>query len=60
MSLLAFDLGGTKLATAVFNEEGKILFREITPLEKRKGSEVAELITNRISTLSDVTEITGD
>ena len=60
MSLLAFDLGGTKLATAVFNKEGIISFREIIPLEKRKGAEVAELITNRISTLSDVTEITGD
>ncbi|HEY5462404.1 MAG TPA: ROK family protein [Hanamia sp.] len=59
MSLLAFDLGGTKLATAIFNNEGKILFREITPLEKRKGHEVGKLITNRISTLSDVTEITG-
>jgi glucokinase len=48
MSLLAFDLGGTKLATAVFNEDGKILFREITPLEKRKGAEVGELISNKI------------
>jgi len=60
MSLLAFDLGGTKLATAIFNNEGKILFSEITPLEKRKGPEVGKLITNRISTLSDVTGITKD
>lgn len=48
MSLLAFDLGGTKLATAVFNNNGKILMREITPLEKRKGSEVSELILSKI------------
>lgn len=60
MSLLAFDLGGTKLATAVFNKEGKVLFREVSALEKRKGAAVGELISNRISTLSEVTEITGD
>jgi glucokinase len=60
MSLLAFDLGGTKLATAVFNEHGKILWREITPLDKRKGEEVGELITSRILSLSDTARLSGD
>lgn len=46
MSLLAFDLGGTKLAIAVFNEDGEILFHKIVALQKRIGSEVAELITH--------------
>ncbi len=60
MSLLAFDLGGTKLATAVFDEDSNILSREITAIGKCKAAEVAELITSRISTLSEVTKIMGD
>src|SRR6185312_2594090 len=60
MSLLAFDLGGTKLATAVFNERGKILWREIAPLEKRKGTGVGELITERIHSLSETAKVSGD
>lgn len=60
MSLLAMDLGGTKLATAVFDEKGKILFREVTPLEKRKGPEVGKLITNNFSSLVDAALLTGN
>jgi glucokinase len=60
MALLAFDLGGTKLATAVFNEQGDILFREITALEKRKGKEVAELITSTFLSISDAVRLSGD
>ena len=37
MSLLAFDLGGTKLAMAVFNETGEILFHKIVVLKKEKA-----------------------
>jgi glucokinase len=60
MALLAFDLGGTKLATAVFNEQGNILFREITHLEKRKGNEVAELITSTFCSIPDAIRLSGD
>jgi glucokinase len=60
MALLAFDLGGTKLATAVFNEQGDILFREITALEKRKGKEVAELITSTFLSISETVRLSGD
>lgn len=60
MALLAFDLGGTKLATAVFNEQGDILFREITNLEKRKGKEVAEIITNTFCSIPDALRLSGD
>jgi glucokinase len=60
MALLAFDLGGTKLATAVFNEQGNILFREITHLEKRKGNEVAELITGTFCSIPDAIRLSGD
>jgi glucokinase len=60
MALLAFDLGGTKLATAVFNEQGNILFREITHLEKRKGNEVAELITGTFCSIPDAIRLSED
>ncbi len=60
MALLAFDLGGTKLATAVFNEEGEILSREITALDKRKGSEVGELIVKNFLSMRDAALLTGN
>lgn len=47
MALLALDLGGTKLAAAVFNEEGAVISREVISLDKRKGEEVGELIAER-------------
>ncbi|HVE61178.1 MAG TPA: ROK family protein [Chitinophagaceae bacterium] len=49
MTLLGIDLGGTKLAAGVFNESGKILSKEIVPLEGRKGKDVGELITEAIT-----------
>jgi glucokinase len=60
MALLAFDLGGTKLATAVFNEEGEILSREITTLDKRNGSEVGELIVRIFLSIHDAALLTGN
>lgn len=51
MALLGIDLGGTKLAGAVFTEEGLILFKESFPLENRIGSAVGKLVTDNISTL---------
>lgn len=44
MAVIGLDLGGTKLAGAIFNESGKILFKDTLLLEKRKGKEVGELI----------------
>lgn len=37
MSVLGIDLGGTKLACAVFSEEGDILIKETVAVGKRKG-----------------------
>lgn len=51
MALLGIDLGGTKLAGAVFAEEGLILFKESIPLENRIGSAVGKLVTDNISIL---------
>jgi glucokinase len=44
MAVIALDLGGTKLAAALFSDNGNILFSQTLPLEKRKGNEVGDLI----------------
>ena len=44
MPIIALDLGGTKLAAALINNEGNIILTETQPLEKRKGREVSDLI----------------
>jgi glucokinase len=46
MALLGIDLGGTKLATGIFNNDGKLLDKDSVPLGNRKGEEVGELIVN--------------
>jgi glucokinase len=51
MALLGIDLGGTKLAGAVFTEDGSLLFKESIPLEGRYGPAVGKLLTDRISVL---------
>lgn len=48
MSVIGVDLGGTKLAAAIFNNEGSILHRNVVSLEDRKGKAVGELITSEI------------
>jgi len=54
MSLIGVDLGGTKLAVAIFSRKGKILHKEATALEKRQGEEVGALIKNRLQRLLSV------
>ncbi len=44
MPVIAFDLGGTKLAAALFSDEGEILFSETVSLEGRTGRDVGKLI----------------
>jgi glucokinase len=44
MSVIGLDLGGTKLAGAVFDSLGNILKEEIVPLERKEGTEVGALI----------------
>lgn len=51
MSLLALDLGGTKLASAVFSEEGEILCAEKQSLDKRTGEQVGQMITQQVQAL---------
>ena len=45
MAVIALDLGGTKLAAALFSEEGDILFKATQSLDKKKGTEVGNLIS---------------
>jgi len=49
MALLAIDLGGTKLALAVFSQEGYLLCEEKINLNKRKGTEVGRLIAAAVA-----------
>ncbi len=51
MSILGIDLGGTKLAAAIFTAQGDVLREETTPLEKRSGAETGELLLGRINAL---------
>lgn len=48
MSVIAVDLGATKLATAVFSEDGVILHRDVCQLDGRTGRDVGALILDRI------------
>jgi len=49
MPLLAIDLGGTKLALAVFSQEGDLLSQEKMNLGKRKGTAVGRLISASVA-----------
>lgn len=60
MSILAIDLGGTKLAIAMFSEDGVILTDERTPLEKMKGGEVGSLITSQVKKLLETQKAKSD
>lgn len=53
MPHIAIDLGGTKLASAIFAEDGEILHRESVPLASRTGEDVGALIVDHVRTLRD-------
>lgn len=48
MKALAIDLGGTKMAVAVFSEDGIILEKHVHPLGSRSGEAVGAMITEAI------------
>jgi glucokinase len=52
MPVIALDLGATKLAAALISNQGDIIFKTNTPLEKRKGREVGKLILQQVNELS--------
>jgi glucokinase len=45
MALLGIDIGGTKIAFAVFDEEGNILDKQIIAINKKTGGDVASTVT---------------
>ncbi|MBZ0200856.1 MAG: ROK family protein, partial [Ignavibacteriaceae bacterium] len=51
MAVIGFDLGGTKLASAIFTDEGEIIFKEILSLNKKSGADVGLLITDQLKKL---------
>lgn len=53
MTLIGIDLGGTKVASAVFTENGSMIEKDITFLGNRKGADVGKLITEKICELLD-------
>jgi glucokinase len=51
VSLIGIDLGGTKLASAIFTEDGAILHRDSIPLAGRGGNDVAALVVDQVRAL---------
>ncbi|MDZ7337220.1 MAG: ROK family protein [candidate division KSB1 bacterium] len=56
---LALDLGGTKLAAALFTQEGKLVHKQVVPLQGRVGGAVGELIREQIVLLLGVAKEQG-
>jgi len=54
MSVIGIDLGGTKISGAIFDNEGNIFFRTSRLLEKRKGTEVGQLVTQTVDELRQI------
>jgi glucokinase len=50
-AVIGLDLGGTKLAGAIFNPAGGILCKKVVPLAGRKGRAVGELICHELTLL---------
>jgi glucokinase len=51
MAVIGIDLGGTKLAAALFTRNGKLLLKTRVPLEGRQGRAVGELIRRELKNL---------
>ncbi len=49
MAVIGLDLGGTKLAGAIFQPDGNTINKIVLPLEKRGGNEVGDLIDQLIA-----------
>ena len=56
MAVIALDLGGTKLAAALFNDKGDILFKTNHSLDKKQGTEVGKLVFTAANDLLNKTE----
>src|SRR3954452_9698041 len=52
--VIALDLGGTKLASALFDPDGQMLTSRTALLEGRTGTAVGELIAQEIAELKTI------
>jgi glucokinase len=50
-AVIGLDLGGTKLASALFNADGEPLVKRSLPLERRAGHAVGELVASQVRRL---------
>ena len=50
-AVIGLDLGGTKLAAALFDAEGRAIVKRSLPLKKRQGYAVGELLTSQVRRL---------
>jgi len=48
MCSIGTDLGGTKINSAIFNQDGTILSKNLVYLENRSGDEVERLIQDQV------------
>ncbi len=60
MGVLAIDLGGTKLATAVFSPDGEIIMKNKLPLAKKESAEVGKMITTEVEKILQIQKATGE
>lgn len=59
MPVIAIDLGGTKLAAALFSDAGEILHTQTVSLEKRSGKEAGQLVIQQARHLLQLATETG-
>src|SRR6476620_6264026 len=50
-AVIGLDLGGTKLAAALFDADGQAVVKRSLPLDKREGHAVGELVVSQIRRL---------
>jgi len=60
MSVIAIDLGGTKIGAALFPARGEPTHRESVALEGRAGREVGALLVEQIRSLLEAAQQSGD
>ncbi|GET35167.1 glucokinase [Prolixibacter bellariivorans] len=60
MSVIGIDLGGTKLISAIFSEDGEILDVRKVLLHGKKGNEVSELMQSQLKSLLTIGDSSAD
>jgi glucokinase len=53
MFSIGIDIGGTKISSAIFDQEGNIIKKDLVYLEKKGGREAGKLVQSRVINLLD-------